>query len=52
LFGDERLRQVVTRAAGMSVDALGQRILDAVRAFVGDAPPHDDLSLMILKRRA
>jgi hypothetical protein len=51
LFGDDRLEQVVARAAGLSVDSLGQCVLDAVAAFVGDASPHDDLSLMVLKRR-
>jgi len=49
-FGDERLRSVVSLGAGLPVDELGQRILGAVQAFVGEAPPHDDLSLMVLKR--
>jgi len=50
-FGDERLRSVVTLGASLPVDELGERILEAVRAFVGEAPPYDDLSLMVLKRR-
>jgi len=40
----------VSLGAGLPVDELGQRILGAVQAFVGEAPPHDDLSLMVLKR--
>jgi serine phosphatase RsbU (regulator of sigma subunit) len=49
-FGDERLLAVVGQSAGLAAEAIGARVLDAVAAFVGDAVPNDDLSLIVLKR--
>jgi len=50
-FGDDRLQAAIRETIGQSVEAIGTRILGAVEAFVADAPRHDDVSLMILKRR-
>lgn len=49
-FGDERLRSVLGYARGQGAAAVGQAIVDAVARFVGDAPVHDDVSLIILRR--
>jgi serine phosphatase RsbU (regulator of sigma subunit) len=49
-FGDERLLAVVGQSNGLPPEAIGARVLDAVAAFVGDAVPNDDLSLIVLKR--
>jgi len=49
-FGDQRLRSIVGKSAGISPDKVGERILQDVDWFVGDAPRSDDLSLMIIKR--
>ncbi len=49
-YGDQRLKAVIARSAGISPDRLGERILAEVDAFVGDAPRSDDLSLVLLKR--
>jgi len=49
-FGDERLLAVVDQSNGLPPEAIGGRVLDAVAAFVGDAVPNDDLSLIVLKR--
>ena len=49
-FGDERLREVLARMRGRSAEDTGQAIVDAVTRFVGDAPVHDDVSLIVLKR--
>ena len=51
-FGDERLRSVVEGTIGLPVEAIGARVLQAVEAFAGEAPPYDDLSLMVLRRQA
>jgi len=51
-FGDERLLALVGQTAALGVETIGSRILDAVAAFVGDAIPSDDVSLVVLKRRA
>jgi serine phosphatase RsbU (regulator of sigma subunit) len=49
LFGDTALARVV--AAHRHLDAAGirERVLREVRAFVGDAEPHDDMTMVVLK---
>jgi serine phosphatase RsbU (regulator of sigma subunit) len=49
-FGEERLRGLVADLAGLSAKTASARLVVAVEAFVGDAPRHDDLSLVVLKR--
>jgi phosphoserine phosphatase RsbU/P len=49
-FGDERVRALLPTLAGMAAQAIGTRVIEAVDAFVGDARPHDDLSLVVLRR--
>jgi sigma-B regulation protein RsbU (phosphoserine phosphatase) len=49
-FDDERLVAVVRQAAGLPAEATGRRLLDAVSAFVGEAAPSDDMSLIVVKR--
>ena len=51
-FGDERLRDVLGRQRGRPATEAGQAIVDAVARFVGDAPVHDDVSLVVLRRTA
>jgi serine phosphatase RsbU (regulator of sigma subunit) len=34
----------------LPADAAGRRVLDAVSAFVGEAAPSDDMSLIVVKR--
>jgi serine phosphatase RsbU (regulator of sigma subunit) len=49
-FDDERVVAVVRQAAGLPAEATGRRLLDAVSAFVGEAAPSDDMSLIVVKR--
>jgi serine phosphatase RsbU (regulator of sigma subunit) len=49
-FGDERIGAVIHGAAGEPAAEIGDRLLQALAAFVGDARPHDDVSLMVLRR--
>ena len=49
-FDDERLIAAVRQAAGLPAEATGRRVLDAVSAFVGEAAPSDDMSLIVVKR--
>ena len=49
-FGDERLRARLPALAGLAARDLGTRVVTAVDEFVGDAKPHDDLSLIVLRR--
>jgi serine phosphatase RsbU (regulator of sigma subunit) len=51
-FGDERLRALLPSLAGLPAADVTARILAAVDAFVGDAPPHDDVSLAVIRRSA
>ncbi len=49
-YGDQRLKAVLGKSAGISPDRVGEKILAEVDAFVGEAPPSDDLSLVLVKR--
>ncbi len=49
-FGDDRLRAALRETAGQPAVAIGERVLDVLSAFVGDAHPHDDVSLIVLRR--
>ena len=49
-FKEDSLVSVIQEHLGESAEKLQQSILDAVYDFVGDAPPFDDITLMILQR--
>jgi sigma-B regulation protein RsbU (phosphoserine phosphatase) len=49
-FGEERLRECVTRNAGMSAADIMARLVEAVKAHEGGTPRIDDLTLVVIKR--
>lgn len=49
LFGDEALSRVVVAHHALDAAGIRERILRDVRAFVGDAEPHDDMTMVVLK---
>ena len=49
LFGEDRLRALVEEHGELSSDELRERIVREVEAFVGDADPHDDMTMVLLK---
>ena len=49
-FGDERLLAAVEAAADLPAEQLGRAILTALKDFVGEAVPSDDVSLIVLER--
>lgn len=49
LFGERRLRDVVEASEALGSEELKERILSAIRDFVGDAAQHDDMTLVVLK---
>jgi serine phosphatase RsbU (regulator of sigma subunit) len=49
LFGEGRLRRILEESGSLGSEELRERILDEVRRFVGDALPHDDMTLVVLK---
>jgi sigma-B regulation protein RsbU (phosphoserine phosphatase) len=48
MFGFDRLLQVVRKAGSMSADSLHKEILDSIKEFAGDAPQHDDLTVIVV----
>ncbi len=49
-FGEERLTSAIARTPWASARTVGDRIIDAAHRFVGDAPVHDDISVVVLRR--
>ncbi|HSD26503.1 MAG TPA: SpoIIE family protein phosphatase [Vicinamibacteria bacterium] len=49
LFGEGRLRRILEEGSRLGSEELKERILDEVRRFVGEADPHDDMTLVVLK---
>jgi len=50
-FGEKRLREIPVIYQQESADELVERILSAVKFFIRDAEQHDDMTLVILKRK-
>jgi phosphoserine phosphatase RsbU/P len=48
-FGENRLGQLVESHAHLPSDELRERVLREINAFVGDAPQHDDMTMILLK---
>jgi phosphoserine phosphatase RsbU/P len=48
-FGEERLGRIVEEHAHLPSDELRERILREIAAFVGDAPQHDDMTMILLR---
>ena len=49
LFGEGRLRRILEEGVGLGSEELKERILEEIRRFVGDADPHDAMTLVVLK---
>ena len=49
LFGEGRLRRILEESGSLTSEELKERILEEVRRFVGEADPHDDMTLVVLK---
>lgn len=49
-FGMERLQDVLTKNSKLNTETLGNKLIQETTAFIGDARPHDDLSVILLKR--
>jgi sigma-B regulation protein RsbU (phosphoserine phosphatase) len=48
-FGDARLGGLVEEHADLPPEELRERVLREINAFVGDAPQHDDMTMILLK---
>jgi serine phosphatase RsbU (regulator of sigma subunit) len=49
LLGEGRLRRILEEGGSLGSEELKERILEEIRRFVGDADPHDDMTLVVLK---
>src|SRR5262249_29880624 len=49
LFGDSTLAEVIAASRDLDVGQIRERVLTGVRSFVGDAEPHDDMTMVVLK---
>lgn len=52
LFGERRLRAIVTANAKGSAESTAQAVLGAVMDFIGEVPLSDDLTLLVVRRQA
>jgi sigma-B regulation protein RsbU (phosphoserine phosphatase) len=48
-FGEDRLRELIESASGLSAEAVVRRVSERVREWAGPAGCSDDLTLMVLK---
>lgn len=48
-FGEDRVGRIVEEHAHLPSDELRERILREIAAFVGDAPQHDDMTMILLR---
>ena len=48
-FGEARSAELVEEHAHLPFDELRERILREIAAFVGGAPQHDDMTMILLK---
>lgn len=51
-FGAERMARTLSACLGLAAPAAHGRILADVQRFVGSTPPNDDLTLVVVRRKA
>lgn len=52
MYGRARIEQCLMSTAGADADAIAQAVANSLRAFLHGASPHDDLSLLVIKKCA
>ena len=50
-FGEASLQQIIDSLAHVPAQELSERIVESVREWCGEVPPHDDLTLVVMKVR-
>ncbi|HTB23200.1 MAG TPA: SpoIIE family protein phosphatase [bacterium] len=51
-YGEERFKAALIAASAKPLAEALKHVVDSVRAFVAGAPPNDDITLVLLRRRA
>jgi sigma-B regulation protein RsbU (phosphoserine phosphatase) len=49
-WGDKRLMRCLNRSLHLSPEEIISRVLREIDSFAGDAPQHDDITMLVLKR--
>ncbi|MFH1799349.1 MAG: SpoIIE family protein phosphatase [Candidatus Omnitrophota bacterium] len=49
MFGIERLKQLIAQNSSLGAHDLFMKIQDGIKEFIGQAPPFDDLTLMVVR---
>ena len=47
-FGEERVKDLLRQSAGADADAVSAKLSDAMRAWIGSAEQHDDLTFVVV----
>jgi sigma-B regulation protein RsbU (phosphoserine phosphatase) len=50
-FGEARLRRIIDSSTHAPSQELSERIVQSVREWCGEIPPHDDLTLVVMRVR-
>ena len=50
-FGEASLQRIIDSSAHVPAHELSERIVQSVREWCGDVPPHDDLTLVVMRVR-
>jgi sigma-B regulation protein RsbU (phosphoserine phosphatase) len=50
LFGNRRLVECLQTEAALPANQIIERISQAIKKFIQDAPQHDDMTMIVLKR--
>ena len=50
-FGEASLRRIIDSSAHLPAQRLSEQIVDRVREWCGEVPPHDDLTLVVMRIR-
>jgi sigma-B regulation protein RsbU (phosphoserine phosphatase) len=51
-YGEDRFKAALVKARQLPLGEALQSVLNDVKAFVAGAPPHDDITLVLLRRKA
>lgn len=51
-YGERRIKKLIEGFRYDTAEGIGRKILSTVQDFIGNARPHDDLSLIVIRRRA
>ncbi|RPI93888.1 MAG: serine/threonine protein phosphatase, partial [Spirochaetales bacterium] len=49
-YGSPRLQQLIINSHQLNAQEIVERIIDDVSTFQGAAPPHDDMTMLVMKR--